>query len=318
MAAEKVVEMKAKHAHGLSARVVENIASGKIDEFDVLFLDSDSDNPKVGWVDRNKKPIIPKDFVMTVEELPTENGQLNVIYLFDDKSYIWNGEKCIPLSESVDLSGIENELSKKVSAEELEARLAEFEEVSYLISHKPEGTIVDYRDKEIRILCPVDTKWEVQQSGENADPNKYYIGMKAYAPNDDIVSFKEDLNKSIIDQTIHTFDGEFAGVESDGKKYSIIWLPVAVRDPETSEWTYYGASSSEEKYIGWHYSVEWYNASGNMVASDCIRINVTNESCHSSIEPFYVSNAIKTVKDYADQMIEEKISEVSSVQIFEF
>jgi len=51
-------------------------------------------------------------------------------------------------------------------------------------------------------MCPADTQWALQQSGANADPNSYYIGFKAYAPNDDVVSFKEDLAETINDDTM--------------------------------------------------------------------------------------------------------------------
>ena len=170
---------------------------------------------------------------------------------------------------------------------------AKFEHVKYEVSHKPASAIVDYRDKEIRIMCPVDTKFEAQNSGANADANAYYIGFKAYAP-DGAVSFKEDLAEIIADNTMYSFEGnDFAGVDAYGRKYSIVWLPVAKY--ADGVWTYYGVNSSKSKYIGWYYSVEWYDANGKMIGSDCIRINLSNEACHNNIEPFYMANAVKEV-----------------------
>lgn len=174
--------------------------------------------------------------------------------------------------------------------------LAIFEKVKYEISSKPIGTLVDYREKEIRVMCPADTAWALQQSGENADPLKYYIGFKAYAPNDSVVSFKEDLKQPIEDDTMYSFEGnDFAGIDAYGRKYSIVWLPVAKYDEATSTWTYYGKNSTANKYIGWYYSVEWYDANGVKVASDTIRINLTNEDCHSAIASS-VSGGITGVK----------------------
>lgn len=162
--------------------------------------------------------------------------------------------------------------------------LAIFDKVKYEISSKPVGTLVDYRDKEIRVMCPTDTAWALQQSGEGADPSKYYIGFKAYAPNDSVVSFKEDLAQTISDDTMYSFEGnDFAGIDAYGRKYSIVWLPVAKYDEATSTWTYYGKNSSASKFIGWYYSVEWYDANGIKVAADTIRINLTNEDCHNAI-----------------------------------
>ena len=170
---------------------------------------------------------------------------------------------------------------------------ATLKKVKYEVVHKPTGTLVDYRDKEIRIMCPADTKFSVQNSGEGADTNKFYIGFKAYAPVG-AVGFKEDTAEIIADDTMHTFEGnDFAGIDAYGRKYSIIWLPVAALVDGT--WAYYGAKSSTSKYVGWYYSVEWYDADGGKIATDCIRINLSNEACHSAIEPFYMANVIKEV-----------------------
>ena len=169
----------------------------------------------------------------------------------------------------------------------------------YEVSDKPVGTLVDYRDKEIRVMCPADTQWTLQNSGEGADANTYYIGFKAYAPKG-AVSFKEDLAETIADDTMYYFENnEFAGVDAQGRSYSIVWLPAAKFDG--SAWTYYGVNSSEGKYIGWYYSVDWYNANGVKIGADTIRINLTNEDCHTAIEPYYVT-------DYATK---EDIAEIS-------
>jgi hypothetical protein len=157
----------------------------------------------------------------------------------------------------------------------------------YEVAYKPEGTLVDYRDKEIRIMCPADTEWTKQASGENADPNAYYIGFKAYAPKG-AVSFREDLAEDISDDTRYYFENnEFAGIDEYGRSYSIVWLPVA-RYAEDS-WIYYGAGSTETKYIGWFYTVEWYSAEDDILATDTIRINLSNEECHNNINSFYGS-----------------------------
>ena len=174
----------------------------------------------------------------------------------------------------------------------------------YEVAHKPEGTLVDYRDKEIRVMCPADTAWTLQNSGENADANLYYIGFKAYAPID-AVSFKEDLKETIEDDTMYDFEGEFAGTDADGRKYSLVWLPAASHEDGT--WTYFGANSSESKYIGWFYTVEWYDADGKVFAADQIRINLSNEACHNNVKPYYVAEyvtveALDEVKKTVDDL----------------
>lgn len=177
---------------------------------------------------------------------------------------------------------------------------------TYEIFTKPENTLVNIQEDEIRIMCPKGINWKFQQSGKNADPNMYYIGFKAYAPSEDIVSFKEDLNEFITDSTMYYFtDNEFAGVDQSGRKFSIVWLPVAKYDAAADTWTYYGEKSSKKKFIGWNYCVEWYNAAGSLVAANSIRINLSNEDCHYMNEPYYMAsiNVNKLVQDEGDTIV---------------
>ena len=163
---------------------------------------------------------------------------------------------------------------------------------AYEISSKPTGTLVNYNGKEIRVMCPADTQWALQQVGEGGDSSKYYIGFKAYAPSSNVNSFKESLAKTMTDQTMYYFvDNEFAGIDENGRKYSIVWLPVAKHNDDDT-WTYYGANSTAGKLIGWDYCVEWYDRNGICVASDLIRINLSNEDVHTSIEPYYMSGYV--------------------------
>ena len=52
-----------------------------------------------------------------------------------------------------------------------------------------------------------------------------------------------------------------------------------------------------------------------MIASDSIRINLSNENCHFEIKPYYVGKMMSEI----DTKIEEKIKEVeSSYEVIEF
>lgn len=277
---------KARHAFGSEAKISEALAAGTIDAYDILFLDE----KKVGWITKNGEVVIAETDLSGVEAELAKKATTEQV------------------------TEIETKLETKASTEEvdekLEAALGEYLAKKYEISHKPNGTLVNYRDKEIRVMCPEDTQWVLQNSGEGADANTYYIGFRAYAP-DVAVSFKEDLQKTITDETMYYFDGnDFAGVDENGRKYSIVWLPVAKYDG--SAWTYYGANSSEDKYIGWYYSVEWYDANGVLIVSDCIRINLSNEQCHSSIEPYYVGDMMTEVKSLIDEATQ------GAIEIIEF
>lgn len=173
---------------------------------------------------------------------------------------------------------------------------ATLQHIKYEISHKPAGTLVNYGDKEIRVMCPADTQWVKQSVGGTGNANMYYMGFKAYAPAG-AVSFKEDDQEIIADQTMYYFENnDFAGIDKFGRKYSIVWLALAYYDEASDKWTYFGANSTAKKYIGWYYSVEWYDADGKKIDSDCIRINLSNESCHHAAEPYYMASVVKGIE----------------------
>ena len=188
-----------------------------------------------------------------------------------------------------------------------------FEHVKYEIGNTPIGTLVDYRDKEIRVMVPANTVWTKQTVGATGNSNMYYMSFKAYAP-DGAVGFKEGDRGVIIDE-MFDFNGDFAGTDAFGRNYSICWLALASYNATSDTCTYFGKNSSAEKYIGWDYCVEWYNADGIVIAHDYVRINLSNEDCHFVNEPYYISKVMKDI----DTMVEEKVAEVeSAVEIFEF
>ena len=183
------------------------------------------------------------------------------------------------------------------------------ERVKYEVAYKPDGTLVDYREQEVRIMCPANTDWAKQSVGTNGNANNHYIGFKVYAP-DNAVSFKESIDETITDDTMYYFEGnDFAGIDEHGRKYSIVWLPVAVYDLITNSWAYFGAESSVDKYIGWYYSVEWYNEKGIVVEADCVRINLANEACYTSIEPSYTTDIVEDVVESTNAYTDAKLQE---------
>lgn len=181
------------------------------------------------------------------------------------------------------------------------------------IFSKPEGALVRYRENEIRVMCSADTQWVKQSVGSTGNANMYYMGFKAYAPAD-AVSFKEGDRGVIIDE-MFTFDDEFAGVDIFGRKYSICWLALASYDESSDTWTYFGKNSSTEKYIGWDYVVEWYDANGVVIGSDQIRINLSNEDCHNntvSVETVKLTSEVATLTAEVET-INEKLVAIEEV-----
>ena len=164
----------------------------------------------------------------------------------------------------------------------------------YEITSVPTGTLVDYREKEIRVMCPKNTQWVRQQVGAAGNADMYYMGFKAYAP-EGAVSFKEG-DQGKVDDEMNDFSGPFSGIDAYGRKYSICWFALARYDATTDSWTYFGANSTASKYLGWTYVVEWYDANGIVIASDKIKINLTNETCHDVIDPYYLGNTVQSLK----------------------
>lgn len=301
--------MKARHAFGSSNSIEAAKQANKIDSFDILFLDGDTD-PKIGWLDAQGNTVI----------VPNKTDLSGVEAELATKA---NAE---------DIEALEGQIATKVSAEDVDAKvgqavtdsvasanaytdkmveaaMGEHLTKKYEIASVPEGTLVDYRESEIRVMVPTNSVFTKQAVGEGGDANSYYMTFKTYAYNDDAVGYIEHLNGQSDSEILTKFS-----IDEYGRRYQPTWLALAKYDESTDTWNYYGKNSSVNKYIGWDYQIDWYDANGVMIASDCIRINLSNENCHSSIEPYYVG----TMKNEVEAMVDAKIAESSAYEIVEF
>ena len=277
----------AKHGFGSSSAVLDAIREGKLNARDILFLD-ETTNPKVGWIDLEGNPVIvdtEKVIVVDGDVLP-ETGVMGKIYIFKEDGYFWNGEKFINLCKPTDVT----ELQEAITAlEELITKNAEkaehtYEKVKYVFTDVPNGTLVNYRESEIRIMCPADAVFTKQSVGTGGDPNCYYGTLKVYVPNDAVVGYIEHLGNQVDSEILTDFS-----TDDKGRRYQPTWLALAKYDEASDSWTYYGENSTTDKYIGWDYRIDWYNSDGVMIASDSVRINLSNEGCHYTIEPYYIT-----------------------------
>ena len=149
----------------------------------------------------------------------------------------------------------------------LEERLEMLEEPKFKITGVPEGTVVEYREDEIRVMCPKNAVFTQQNVGEGGSSNMYYMAMTTQAP-EGAVAFNEG-DRGVISEK---------GVDLEGKKQKTIWLAMASLSGST--WTYFGKNSTAAKPIGWDYIIEWLDEEGNILRTDIVRINLTNEECH--------------------------------------
>lgn len=318
--------MKAKHAFGNLSDVQNALNAGKIDAYDILFLDGDTE-PKIGWIDSKgnfrlvennadlselEAELAKKANTDEVNAKIAEKADADVVEAMEAK--VESKADATEVNAKIDQVATDTVASAKAYTDgKVEAAINEHMVKKYEITSTPVGTLIDYREKEIRVMCPADTKWVKQDVGATGNANMYYMGFKAYAP-ENAVSFKEGDRGVIIDE-MFDFSGDFAGTDEYGRNYSICWLALASYDAASDTWTYFGKNSSTSKYIGWDYVVEWYNADGIVIASDFVRINLSNEDCHSSIEPYYVAQITKDI----ETIIEEKVQEVeASYEVVEF
>lgn len=101
---------RAKHAFGALERVDENIASGKLDAFDVLFVKDADGKPYVGWVDKEgNKVICDNETDLSGIEAELAN-KANVEFVEELES------KILEKADATDVAAIEAEMANKVDA----------------------------------------------------------------------------------------------------------------------------------------------------------------------------------------------------------
>ena len=293
--------LRSKHAFGSSANLDKVVSEGLVDAFDILFLDSDTDNPKIGWLDKNGEVVILKDekadLTKVEEDIDKLESSLADLKLSVDKNADAETVNAKLSELNKDIESLNSEIAEKISKDTAEYS---YEKIKYRISDVPIGTLVKYFDNEIRIMCPTDSSWKHQSVGSGGDANCYYATFKTYVPNDDVVGYIEHLDNQVDKEILTTFS-----TDKHGRKYQSTWLALAKYDEATGKWTYFGEKSSVEHYIGWNYQIDWYNADGVLIDSDSIRINLSNETCHSSIEPYYITNVNAEVETKIEKSVVE-------------
>lgn len=303
---------KTKFGFGNSSDVERAIQEGKINARDVLFLDEDSDNPKIGWVTKSGKAVILTDEKADLSEIEADVEALELELTKKANA----NEVEAKIAEKADVSEVDEKIGKVVTDAKaytdgkVEAAVNEHLIKKYEITSLPNGTLIDYREDEIRIMCPKDAVFTKQSVGTGGNPNSYYMTFKTYYPNKDVVGYMEHLG-DLSDSEILTK----SSTDKYGRVYQTTWLALADYDASTDSWIYRGKESSKDGYYGYDYQIDWYNADGVMIASDSIRINLANEDCYFASKPYYVGE----IKKEIDTKIEERIAEVESAwEIVEF
>lgn len=281
---------RSKIAFGSSDRIQAGLDAGVIDACDLLLLDGDTDSPKIGWIGKDGNPVIVTDEKADLSQVEADLAEVNAevdTLSASVASHITESNAAFEATNA--------EVAKKIDTSEAKVS---YEKVKYEIFGTPIGTLVDYREKEIRVMIPSTTEFKLQNSGVGSLPNLYYIGFRAYAP-ENAHSYKEP---AFDDNTYYFEDNAFAGIDKYDRKYAVTWWSVASYDETTGEWTYYGAESTTDNYFEKKYFVEWYDESGLLIASDNIKVTLSNEDCHGDIKPHYINEVIAEMKEYCDDV----------------
>ena len=262
-----------------------------------------------------------KGAVATIDELPTDAKQGDLYEVTDDGSeWCYNGEKWFeygsahftPVAgDGIQINGneiaikiadnahglvtVDGTLALSLATAENDGAMSKEDKAfidsipyayvvkKYEITDAPEGTLVNYYEKEIRIMCPENAEYHLQSVGAGGDANSYYVTLKTYAPNG-AVGYIEHLGGKVDSEILNDIK-----IDSHSRRYQPTWLAVAKYDAESGAWSYYGDNSTANKYIGWDYQIDWYSADGVIIDSDSIRINLSNKDCHFTSEPYYMA-----------------------------
>lgn len=302
---------KARHAFGMLENVDSAISSGTIDAYDILFVKNADGKPFVGWIDRDGNKVIVDDSAELAALDAKITAKVDVEEVEALESQIATKASTAEVDTKIGQAMTDSVNEAKVYTDgKIEAAIAEHLTQKYEITDAPSGTLIKMTDNEIRICCPHDAEYHLQNVGTGGNPNTYYVTFKTYIYDDNVVGYKEHLNDSVDAEILTDLK-----VDEYGRRYQPTWLGVAKYDETTETWTYYGANSTSNKMIGWDYQLDLFNADGVMIASDSVRINLSNENCHYEIAPYYVGKVMTEV----ETLVEEKIKEVESGnEIIEF
>lgn len=236
-----------------------------------------------------------EDFILKAENILSIAIEQNADDIADIKKLVGD----IPVSQQIIVS---NTALKEVLLSKEDAKII-YEAKKFEISDLPKGSIVTYGEKEIRVMCPKDAEFTKQSVGTTGNANTYYMTFRTYAP-DNAVGYREHLGANFDKETL-------TDIKTDkyGRKFQTTLLGVAAYLETTNTWSYYGANSTNNKYVGWDYRIDWYDTEGNIIDKSAIRINLTNENCHDNTEPYYLGKVVTGAK------IGETVLEVTDRQI---
>ena len=272
------------------------IEQGLVDSYDVLLMKDANGKAHIGWADANGEKVLVTDEKADLTGLEEELAKTNATVAEVDAEVDAVNEKVSEVEAMVEAKADENAVA------------VSYERIKFEIADVPIGTLVDYKESEIRVMCPSTTVWTKQAVGVGGDANTHYVTLKTYCSYDNAVGYKEVLSGNADPEILKDLK-----VDAYGRRYQPTWLGLAKYDEASDAWSYYGALSSKEKYIGWDYAIEWYDENDVLIAKDSVRINLSNEECHGAVEPSYIANILQEMKTYCNE-----VAATATIPVVEF
>lgn len=164
----------------------------------------------------------------------------------------------------------------------------------YRVVDVPTETKISYGNDHIRMMVPADTDFKKQTVGIGGNPNKFYVTLVNYIP--DGAVYMRNGFKGVLSDEYEVISEKTVGTDEYGY-FRKVWFDIASFDPATNIWTYNGKNSTTTNYAGRIYVAEYYDANKNVIRSDVLRIDLSNESCHVELKNY---EAIEDIVDDID------------------
>lgn len=92
--------LRSKHAFGQLENVPSAIETGKVDAYDLILAEDANERAHIGWISKSGefKLVENQDVVLVTGDALPESGEDEVIYIFNNSLYYWDGTNFVSVS----------------------------------------------------------------------------------------------------------------------------------------------------------------------------------------------------------------------------
>lgn len=162
------------------------------------------------------------------------------------------------------------------------------------ITSWPAGSHITYGEDYIRICASNDqSSYKLQDVGEGGNANTYYGDIRFYYP-EGAVKVKHvtwNTNNSAPDMSgeeMCLIAEEHPGVDENGRKFILDWLPFAYYTAENGVWTAYGWNKPFGEYAKMFNRLQWFDENNNLLRDDYIEFQYATDETFNAFGSFEV------------------------------